>query len=166
MTSEMWHSCLQISHQLHQRDLCNAKRTAAKLQSRNRLLQIPTQRTWEELIVLISFVPFILLVGSVESGIDTFFWFLFNLSVCNSFVLSSVHRGRKGTMFEFHLELAKQLINGFSQRKRKRRLLEGPNASVVGLQEHVSVKVEGRKRKCVQCIKAGRRTPKGCKIET
>jgi len=94
------------------------------------------------------------------------FWFLFNLSVCNSFVLSSVHRGRKGTMFEFHLELAKQLINGFSQRKRKRRLLESRNASVVGLQEHVSVKVEGRKRKCVQCIKAGRRTPKGCKIET
>ena len=75
MTSEMWHSCLQISHQLHQRDLCNAKRTAAKLQSRNRLLQIPIQRTWEELIVLISFVPFILLVGSVESGIDTFFGF-------------------------------------------------------------------------------------------
>ena len=73
--SEMWHSCLQISHQLHQRGLCNAKRTPAKLQSRNRLLQIPTQQTWEELIVLISFVPFILLVGSVESGIDTFFGF-------------------------------------------------------------------------------------------
>ena len=94
------------------------------------------------------------------------FWFLFNLSVCNSFVLSSVHRGRKGTMLEFHLQLAKQLINGFSQRKRKRHSLEGLSSSVVGLQEHVSVKVEGRKRKCVQCIRAGRRTPKGYKIET
>ena len=50
------------------------------------------------------------------------FWFLFNLSVCNAFVLSSVHRGprgRKRTMLDFHLELAKQLVNGFSQQKRK-----------------------------------------------
>lgn len=75
MTSEMWHSYLQISHQRHQRDLCNTKRMALKLQFRNHLLQIPTQRTWEELIKLISFVPFILLVGSVKSGIDTFFSF-------------------------------------------------------------------------------------------
>ena len=70
VTSETWHSCLQISHQLHQHDLCNAKKKkATKLQFRNRLLQIPTQRIWEELIVLI------LPVGSVESGIDTFFGF-------------------------------------------------------------------------------------------
>lgn len=94
------------------------------------------------------------------------FWFLFNLSVCISFVLSSVHRGRKGTLLKFHFELAKQLINGFSQQKRKRHSLEGLSGSVVGLEEHVSVKVEGRKRKCVHCIRAGRRTPKGYKIET
>ena len=89
-----------------------------------------------------------------------------NLSVYNSFVLSSVHHGWKGKMLEFCLELAKQLISGFSQWKRKRCSLKGPIGSVVVLQEHVSVKVEGRKRKCVQCIKTGRRTPRGYKIET
>ena len=76
-------------------------------------------------------------------GIETFFGFC-NLSVCNSFVLSSVHCWRKGKMLEFYLELAKQLINGFSQWKR--HSLEGPVGSVVGLQEYVSAKVEGRKR--------------------
>ena len=96
------------------------------------------------------------------------FWFLFNLSICNSFVLANVYRGRqrKRTMLEFRLKLAKQLINGFSQQKRKRRSLDGANFSNVAREEHISVKVEGRKRKCVQCIKAGRRTPKGYKVKT
>lgn len=41
------------------------------------------------------------------------FWFLFNLSICNAFVLSDVHRAqrRKKTMLDFRLELAKQLIS-------------------------------------------------------
>ena len=36
----------------------------------------------------------------------------------------------------------------------------------VAREAHVSVHVEGRKRKCVLCSKAGRRTPKGYKVET
>ena len=54
--------------------------------------------------MLNSFIPFILQVRKVESGIVTFlgFWFLSQLI-------------RKGTMLEFRLELAKQLINGFPQ---------------------------------------------------
>ena len=32
------------------------------------------------------------------------FWFLFNLSICSSFVLSTVHHGRKGTLLEFRLQ--------------------------------------------------------------
>ena len=96
------------------------------------------------------------------------FWFLFNLSICNAFVLFNIHRGerRKKPLLDFRLELAKQLIGGFSQRKRKRRSLDVPSETAVDPGQHISVHVEGRKRKCVACIKAGRRTPKGYKVET
>ena len=97
------------------------------------------------------------------------FWFLFNLSVCNGFILESTYRADQGKhkrpMISFRLDLAKHLIDGFSQRKRKRRSQETPHHPVAR-EEHVSVHVDGRKRKCVQCIKVGRRTPKGYKIET
>ena len=97
------------------------------------------------------------------------FWFLFNLSVCNEFILESTYHADQGKqkrpMISFRLDLAKQLIDGFSQRKRKRRSPENPHHPVAR-EEHVSVHVDGRKRKCVQCIKVGRRTPKGYKIET
>ena len=97
------------------------------------------------------------------------FWFLFNLSVCNSFILESIYRTnqgeRKRPMINFRLDLAKRLINGFSQRKRKRRSQEALNQPVAR-EEHISVHVQGRKRKWVQCIQAGRRTPKGYKVET
>ena len=33
-------------------------------------------------------------------------------------------------------------------------------------EEHISAHVQGRKRKCVHCIQAGRRTAKGYKVET
>lgn len=53
------------------------------------------------------------------------FWFLFNLSVCNGFILESIYRSNKGKkkrpMISFRLDLAKQLIDSFSQRKRKQR---------------------------------------------
>ena len=97
------------------------------------------------------------------------FWFLFNLSVCNSFILESIYRTnqgeRKRPMINFRLDLAKQLIDGFTQRKRKRRSQEALTQPVAR-EEHLSVHVTGRKRKCVQCIKAGRRTAKGYKVET
>ena len=32
--------------------------------------------------------------------------------------------------------------------------------------QHVSVHIEGRKRKCIQYIESGQRTPKGYKVET
>ncbi|XP_068671890.1 piggyBac transposable element-derived protein 4-like [Montipora foliosa] len=97
------------------------------------------------------------------------FWFLFNLAVCNAFVLESFHRTTRGqtkrAMINFRLDLAKQLISDFSQQQRKRRSQE-PQQHSVAREAHVSVHVEGRKRKCVQCSKAGRRTPKGYKVET
>ena len=94
------------------------------------------------------------------------FWYLFNISVCNAAVLESVHRGRKRSLLEFKMELAKGLINGFSQRKRKRQSLQPGQGPSIATAVHTSVHVEGRKRKCLQCNKSGRRTPKGYKIET
>ena len=99
------------------------------------------------------------------------FWFLFNISVCNAFVLEGFSRSMAGqtkrTLLEFKRELAKLLINDFSQRKRKaRNSLPSEQSRVVGSEQHISGHVEGRKRKCVQCIKTGRRTKGGGKIET
>ena len=96
------------------------------------------------------------------------FWFLFNLSICNAFVLFNIYRGqqRKKPLQDFRLALAKQLIDSFSQRKRKKCSLDAVNQTAVDPGHHISVHVGGRKRKCVQCIKAGRRTLKGYKVET
>ena len=95
------------------------------------------------------------------------FWFLFNLSVCNSFILKSIYRPnqreRKQPMI-FRLDLAKQLINGISQRKRKQKSQETLN-QLVAREKHISVHVQGRKSTRVQCIQAGRRTTKGYKVE-
>ena len=52
-------------------------------------------------------------------------------------------------MISFRLDLEKKLINGFSQRKRRQRSQEAQSHSVAR-EEHKSVHVEGRKRKCVQ----------------
>ena len=43
------------------------------------------------------------------------FWFLFNVSVCNAFVLESEHVGSKRELVYFKLDLAQQLLDGFSQ---------------------------------------------------
>ena len=95
------------------------------------------------------------------------FWFLFNLSVCNGFILKANYRADQGKqkrpMISFRLDLAKQLIDG--KRKRKQRSQETPHHPVAR-EEHISVHVDGRKRKCVQCIRVGRRTPKGYNIKT
>ena len=77
------------------------------------------------------------------------FWFLFNVSVCNAFVLESEHIGSKRESVYFKLDLTQQLIDGFSQQKRKRRSNEVPPNHAVPQDQHVSVRIEGRKRKCV-----------------
>ena len=88
------------------------------------------------------------------------------LAVCNAFALESFHRTtrgqRKRAMIIFRLDLAQQLIDDFSQRQRKRRSQESQQHSIAK-EAHVSVHVEGRKQKCVQCSKARQRTPKGYK---
>ncbi len=117
---------------------------------------------------LTSFARFLLLVIPLENGIGTFLGFYSTFqSEMGELILESISHTsqgkRKCPMISFRLDLVKQLINGFSQRKRKRRSQEAQNHSVAR-EEHKSVHIKGRKRKCVQCIKAGRRTPKGYKV--
>lgn len=62
------------------------------------------------------------------------FWFLFNLSVRNGFILESTSRADQGKqkrlMISFRLDLAKQLIDGFSWRKIKQSSQETPHHPV------------------------------------
>lgn len=83
------------------------------------------------------------------------FWFLFNVAACNGYILECEHRRRnrqrKRPQAAFRLELGRRLINNYSYRKRP--------ANQVPVQEprqdHQSVRMEGRKKECVQCKSAG-----------
>ena len=76
--------------------------------------------------MLTSFVLFIALGGSQKKWYRYIFWFLFNVSVCNAFVLESEHIGSKRESVYFKLGLRQQLIDGFLQQKQKRRSNEVP----------------------------------------
>ncbi|KAL9978523.1 hypothetical protein ACROYT_G016049 [Oculina patagonica] len=94
------------------------------------------------------------------------FWFLFNVAACNGYILECEHRRgrhqRKRSQAAFRLELGKRLINGFNCRKRQ--------ANQVADQEpqrnHQATRIEGRKKECVKCKSAGRKTAKGYPVET
>ena len=87
-------------------------------------------------------------------------WFLVNVCVCNGHILECIHRGNnKRSQLQFRLVLAKQLINGFSQRKRP--VQGASNASNRRSVEHTSVRIDGSKKQCVHCKTVGGKTPKG-----
>ena len=146
---------------------CSQRKKAIISKLKSHELPMFTLLSWEELPAQISFTHFIMQAGNHESGTDIFSCFYSIYQFANAFVLSNIHCGQqhKKPLLDFRLELAKQLIDGFSQRKRKRRSLDAVNQTAVDPGQHISVHVEGRKRKCVQCIKAGRRAPKGYKVE-
>ena len=84
------------------------------------------------------------------------FWFLFNVCICNAHILESIHRGRqKRKQLQFRMALAKELIDGFLQRKRPSFSPGETQVCVV----HKSVQCEGKKKQCVQCKKAN------CKLQ-
>jgi len=104
------------------------------------------------------------------------FWFLVDVSICNAYVVEgpSAHmlscRTRR-THLHFKLEVAKQLIGGYSGRKRyagkKRKTTPFDNAiSLPNLPGHQEVKLEGRKGSCICCSVHGWRNPTGCTPET
>ena len=72
---------------------------------------------------------------------------------------------------QFRLELAKELIGGYSGRKRyggkKRKATPFDNAlSLPNLPGHSEVKLKGRKRACMNCSLHGHRNPSGRTPET
>ena len=104
------------------------------------------------------------------------FWFLVDVSICNAYVVEghSSHapssRSRR-THLHFKLELAKQLIGGYSGRKRyagkKRKATPFDNAlSLPNLPGHDEVNMEGRKGACICCSIHGQRNPSGRTPET
>ena len=104
------------------------------------------------------------------------FWFLLDVSICNAMIIEklSPHAQtscKRRALLQFKLQLAKELIGGFSGRKRypgqKRKSSSTNNAiGLSNLPGHAEVKFSGRKRVCMQCAKSGHKTPSGRTPET
>lgn len=94
------------------------------------------------------------------------FWFVFNVAACNAYILECEHRRRrnqrKRPQADFRLELGKRLINGYSYRKRPANQVPADEPR----RDHQSVRLEGRKKECVQCKASGRKTQRGYPVET
>ena len=95
------------------------------------------------------------------------FWFLMDISICNSFLLYNSYNLEQGKgkvpQLTFRLKLAKQLIWGFSSvsfagHTAKRRKIDELALSSPNTGSHFIVKVQGRKKVCVHCKKIGRKT--------
>ena len=98
------------------------------------------------------------------------FWYLFDVLICNSFLLSKMLPiaavGKPKTQLDFRLELATQLIGNFSSHKRS---IAAPVVGQETAQEimgHFIEKIVGRKKQCVERKEAGRKTPKGYPVES
>lgn len=102
------------------------------------------------------------------------FWYLVDVSICNSYVLYNHYQQEQGEgkvkQLTFRTSLAKQLIGGYStssvghsakRRKIDNLLLEPANAA-----SHFIVKIDGRKKVCVYCKRLGRKTTGGRSVES
>lgn len=92
------------------------------------------------------------------------FWFIFDLSLVNSFIIfkENVHRRGRRTLVIFRLALPKQLIRGFSSRpENRKRTMKAASLQATttpgNAAGHFCIRREGnaRKRHCVQCKKDG-----------
>ena len=91
------------------------------------------------------------------------FGFSFNLAACNVYILESESRVKHAQDL-FRLEWGKRLIGNFNSRKR-------PPSNALPLVSrapltHISSKIEGRKKQCVNCKAKGKKTPKNYPTET
>lgn len=96
------------------------------------------------------------------------FWFFLNLSMVNGFILEKLPGKRKRRQLDFRRELAKLLIAGYNGYKRpsnsgKRAV--SPFATEENVRGHFLGKLEGRKRACAMCSKAGRKRSDGGKFK-
>ena len=87
----------------------------------------------------------------------------FNLAACNTYILESESCVKRAQDL-FRLQLGKPLIGNFNSRKR-------PASDALPLVSrapltHISTKIKGCKRQCVNCKAKGKKTPKNYPIET
>ena len=103
------------------------------------------------------------------------FWFLIDISICNSFILYNHYKQEHGQgkvkQFNFRTNLAKQLIRGFSSaisagHSAKRCKMESLSLEPDNAGKHFSVKIEGRKEVCIKCKKLHWKTDLGRSVET
>ena len=87
------------------------------------------------------------------------FWFLFIVAACNGYILECECKRPQAA---FRLDLGKRLINGYTYRKRPANQVPAQEPR----RDHQAVHVEDRKKECVLCKSAGRKTPKGYPVET
>ena len=96
--------------------------------------------------------------------------FVFDASVNNAFILYdkcvTVKQKRHNAPLDFRLDFADQLIAGFSSRKKAAAKRKFQTVSESSAHLHKLVKFEGRKKACVNCKVAKRRTPAGKAVET
>ena len=91
------------------------------------------------------------------------FCFSFNLAACNAYILESESCVKRAQNL-FRLELGKRLIGNFNSRER-------PASDTLPLvseapMTHISTKIEGCKRQCLNCKAKGKKTPKSYPIKT
>ncbi|RUA04709.1 MAG: hypothetical protein DSY43_05900, partial [Gammaproteobacteria bacterium] len=103
------------------------------------------------------------------------FWYLMDISICNSYILLNELRLELGktklNQMTFRTALAKQFIGGFSTHSSKtaagkRKKIEDSSLFPGNAGKHFIEKIHGRKKECVQCKKRGRNTPKDRPIES
>ena len=103
------------------------------------------------------------------------FWFLIDVSICNSFILYNHHKLEQGQgkvkQLNFRTNLAKQLIGGFSStvsagHSAKHRKIDNLSLDPGNAGTHFIIKIEGRKKVCVYCERLGRKTVSGRSVET
>ena len=121
-----------------------------------------TQRTWVVLTEQINFARIIMLEGSRESGTNICLGFLL-IWLPVTHILES-ESCVKHAQDLFRLELGKRLIGNFNSRKR-------PASDALPLVSrapltHISTKIKGRKRQCVNCKAKEKKTSKNYPIET
>ena len=103
------------------------------------------------------------------------FWFLIDVSICNSFIMYNHYKLEQGEVklkqLTFRTNLAKQLIGGFSStismgHSAKRRKIENFSLEADNVGNHFIVKIEGRKKVCVYCKRLNRKTASGHSVES
>ena len=100
------------------------------------------------------------------------FWFLVDLSICNAFVLCNFFQQEQGKgklkQAAFRTNLTAHFVNGFCSRTgtAKPLKIETLSLSAANAGKHFIEKIQGRKRECVNCKRAGKKTPKGDAVES